>query len=141
MAINNPSLNTVFGARNTQATEGREDLPQAEFWANLGYVHGEGDNAKFISLPVGIALDTMKRNNVRNQSEFSRQMAASNDLLDQLLTEAGKLAPGDSVILPGDIAGLRLQLRRRSDPANAATAGDTNEFSRKLNFQAVAESK
>lgn len=138
MAITNPSLNTVFGARNTTANESREDLPQAEFWLNLGYEHGEGENTKFISLPVGIALDTMKRAAVRNQSDFSKQMAASNDLLDQVLAEAGKLEPGSSVLLPGECAGLRLQLRRRSDPNNAATGGDSNEYSRKLLFAEAA---
>jgi hypothetical protein len=132
----------TFGNRNAQrgaANGNRQDLPKAQFWLNFGYMAGEGDNEKFVSLPTGIPLDTMERVSVRSSNqEFAMYQAARNALLDQLLEAAAKLEPGDDYVINAD-GGLAIQIRRVNAEQAAPSTGSDNPFARKLfNVEAAA---
>lgn len=108
-------FNKLFGTAPTATASTpakSDDRPKAQFWLNIGYqangvIEGE-DAPRFISLPVGIPLDTMETlpTNSRNQV-FALQQAARNDLMAQLLEAAGKLQAGESKIV-----NLQIELRR-----------------------------
>jgi hypothetical protein len=126
----------TFGASSTTSTKSsapaanHSDKPKAKFWINLGYASGVMDdegNDRFVSLPVGIPLDTQDRlpTTSRNK-EFAAFQAARNDLLDQLMELAGGLEPGEDCILK-----LEVQLRRVNDEQPEASISD-NKFARKI---------
>lgn len=98
--------------------QSREDLPKAEFWLNIGYVSNVKDdegNDKFISLPMGIPLDTQELlpTNSRNV-DYAQMQAARNNLHEQIMKIAAQLQPGDETHL-----NLVVQLRRVNEEAPA----------------------
>lgn len=125
---------------NAAAKSGKpaaDDRPKAQLWLNIGYEvdvevrdpetgvsHPE---SRFISLPMGMPLDTMEKlpTNSSNQ-EFAALQAARNALLDQLLAKANTVAPGESVTI-----NLQVSLRRVRDEA-APIAAAENPFVRAL---------
>lgn len=123
MAINREE---IFGKKKSVASE----KEKAQFWLNIGYSSGvtdENGEEKFVSLPLGIPLDTQEHlaTNSKN-AEFAQFQAARNDLLDQLMEAAKSLAPGESRVVK-----LEVQLRRVNEEA-AAIPADQNMFARKL---------
>jgi hypothetical protein len=103
-----------------QAGEPVQQREAAQFWLNIGYFT-EIPNSQtgelepvFISLPFGIALDTMTRKSVERVSGFKLKLAVgANKLLDNLLAAGVKLEPGESKVLDiGEQSGLALELRR-----------------------------
>ncbi len=109
----------------------------AQIWLNIGYtvksaVAGEED--KFVSLPLGIAVDTQAHlaTNSKNES-FARFQQARNGLLDQLVELGKGLKPGEAKILAMGQNGLSIQLRRISDVAPELPA-EGNPFAVKLTF-------
>lgn len=121
-----------FGAPKAGNAAANQERPKSQFWLNIGYeaegAGKDGDDA-FVSLPVGIPLDTQERlpTNSSNK-DFAQMQAARNDLMDQLLEYAKALQPGEDVII-----GLRVQLRRvRED--QAVSVGEDNKFARRLAF-------
>lgn len=114
-----------------------ETRTKSEFWLNVGYVveidTDEGVVERFVSLPFGIPLDTMKPLEVSGNSDvFAYLRMAQNELLESLLEAANELKPGESrVIGAGDQ--LSIEIRRikgeRSDLKPSA-----NPFARKLQF-------
>ncbi|MFP3681450.1 hypothetical protein SB725_30690, partial [Pseudomonas sp. SIMBA_041] len=63
------------------------EAPKAQFWLNIGFVAEgtakpeEGKDDVFVSLPVGIPLDTMERLKTNSSNEeFAQLQAARNDL-------------------------------------------------------------
>lgn len=139
MAITNGPSNTSFrfGSRSNQQSSSI-DRPKAQIWANFGYqsdFQDEDGTYRFVSLSQGIPLDTIEDlpTNSRNEA-FAAFQAARNDLRDQLLEAATKLAPGQAVIVAEDPnTGLCVQIRRVSEEVTTPT-GDSNPFSRKLNL-------
>jgi hypothetical protein len=126
---------TTFGAPKAgNKAAANQERPKSQFWLNIGYVaEGAGKEGEdtFVSLPTGLALDTMEKlsTNSSNQ-EFAQLQAARNDLLDQLLAQAKDLKPGEDMIF-----NLQLQIRRvRED--QAVSTGEDNKFARKLAFAA-----
>jgi len=104
----------TFGAPKNESTapsNSRADQPKAQLWLNIGYTAvGAGDEGddRFVSLPVGIPLDTQEHVSTNSRNESYREfMSARNDLLDQIMTVAKDLAPGEDRIL-----NLQIQLRR-----------------------------
>lgn len=106
----------------SQATP--EARPQAELWLNVGYevphtsvVDGvKVQETRFISLPVGIPVDTMDHVATNQRSEDYRNLQhARNNLLDHILAKSQELKPGESVNL-----NLTIQLRRVDSPADQA---------------------
>lgn len=143
MAIQNQnSFGDRFGmsaARGNQRSNSRrdanEDLPQAEYWINIGYQvepNAEG-NYGFVSLPMGIPLDTMNEAVERvNNDELRQFRAAQNDLHRQLLEMASKLKPGEDAIFECD-NGLAIQVRRRNEEPEPGDIRD-NRFAKRLSF-------
>lgn len=126
----------TFGsfAQDQQATA-PEPRPEAQVWLNFGYesdpvtnrVTGEAET-KFVSLPVGIPLDTQKPIDKRNMSELQ---AAQNDLLSDLQEAAASLEPGEEreVIL--------VCRMRRINSNVAPTVGADSPFARKVELFSV----
>lgn len=122
------------GSQNVSSNSKTEDRPKAQYWLNVGYDSGiEDDDGKsrFVSLPTGIPLDTQEKlpTNSRN-AEFRAFQSARNKLLEQILSVAKSLAPGEEKIL-----NLSLQLRRVNEEAEDIPA-DENAFVRKLDLVA-----
>lgn len=131
-------FNKTFG--NNAATKSAapaaapSDKPKARFWLNVGYDSGvveEDGQSRFVSLPIGIPLDTQNRlpTNSRND-DFASFQAARNDLLDQLMEIANGLQPGEDKVLK-----LEVQLRRVNDEQPEASIS-TNKFARKISLLA-----
>jgi len=98
---------------------GRQDQPKAQVWINIGYYVGD----RFISLPVGIPLDTMEEVSTRSSNEEYRQMqAARNDLLNAIKGAASELPGGGERQL-----NLQIQLRR-VNAEQAPVDQSTNQF-------------
>lgn len=114
-----------------KATAG-QDRPKSQFWLNVGYVaEGEGKEGEdaFVSLPVGMALDSQEKLSTNSSNaEFAQLQAARNDLLDQLLALAEGLEPGEAKVFQLDV-----QIRRVRNEVEVPTDA-TNKFARKLNF-------
>jgi len=98
--------------------------PQAQLWLNVGYWVGEGEERRFVSLPVGIPLDTQEPLKIRGQSQDYNDFNESrNELLEMLIAEGMKLDPGAD-----DLVNLQIQVRRVAAPVEA-TKGDANTYS------------
>lgn len=130
------NFNKLFGTTAPKAGETAaksDDRPKAQYWLNIGYqadgiIEGE-DAPRFISLPVGIPLDTMETlpTNSRNQV-FALQQAARNDLMSQLLEAAGQLKSGESKIV-----NLQIELRRVNEDQGPVDTAHS-PFARKLDL-------
>lgn len=120
----------TFGQKKAGAD--KRDLPKAQFWLNVGYnveIDTEhGVESRFVSLPIGIPLDTQEKlpTNSRNQ-QFAQFQAARNDLMDQLLEIAQTLNPSEERIL-----NLEIQLRRVNE--ENAVSSTSNPFAKKLSI-------
>lgn len=123
----------TFG--NTKTTPAaKQDRPKAEYWLNVGYDSGVLDDngeSRFVSLAQGIPLDTIERlsTNGRNK-EFAAFQAARNDLLDQVMSVAQQLEPGQSVVIDTETS-LQIQIRRVSEDAAEIPVSE-NQFARQL---------
>lgn len=108
----------------TASASSNNDKPQAKLWLNIGI--GETD-ATFLSLPFGMALDTMPEGRISGSAEWQALMQRRNAMLKQLTEQLMlRLEPGHSIMLPA----LRVQARRVNDKvvAPTATAGETFNF-------------
>ena len=102
-----------------------QPLPESKLWLNLGYTK----NDKFISLPLGLAIDTMEPQVARGQNvEFNKQVAAQNGLLKALQDAGFKLEPGETQTIV-----LECQLRRVNEKMEIAD--EDNEFA--IDFSAL----
>lgn len=113
---------------STSTTKG-SDAPKAKFWLNVGYVAvgaAEDGSDRFVSLPVGIPLDTQEKvaTSSRNES-YAEFQAARNDLLDQIMEVAQGLKPGEDTII-----NLQLQLRRTQEEKAPVAMTEGNRFAR-----------
>lgn len=133
--------NPISGLGRTFGQFAKTDAPStsettrvnAQTWLNFGYMAGEGDSAKFVSLPVGIPLDTQKPLDMPRSAEFAKLQSARNDFLAQMQDAAAKLAPGEELIIGID-GGLCVQLRRVAGPAETPAADDSNPYAKKFSF-------
>lgn len=132
-------INTPFipGANNASNASNK---PKADVWLNVGYtvevdVLENGVTSKesrFVSLPFGIAFDTMELLNTNSQNVgFSAFQAARNDLHGQIMQVAKTMAPGEEKIIGGIAGGLQIQLRRVAAPIGAPVAS-SNPFMKAL---------
>ncbi len=148
------SLFRPMGAAASQTSN--EDKPKAEYWLNVGYcVDVEVEAAtkgkpavterRFVSLPVGIPLDTMELvpSNSRN-ANWAMFQTARNELRDDLLKGAAEaLKPGDDMIIAGDAedpTSLCLQIRRVGGEIEPV-ATENNPFSRKPKITIVPDAE
>jgi 2-methylcitrate dehydratase PrpD len=131
------TFDNTFGKRTqaAQAAAGTE-RPKAKFWLNIGYpveYQGEeGIETRFVSLPVGIPLDTQEQlpTNSRND-QFAAFQSARNDLLAQIMSVAESLKSGEEQTL-----NLTIQLRRVNDEL-APVKSENNPFSKKIELVAA----
>lgn len=119
-----------------KAAAASQEKPKAQFWLNIGYVAEgtakpeEGKDDMFVSLPIGIPLDTMEllKTNSSNP-EFNDLQGARNDLLSQILEHAkATLKPGEDLVF-----NIQGQIRRVKDETPPNT-GAANKFAAKLSF-------
>lgn len=118
MAINPPAL-FVPAAPVTGVKTNKEPTLN---WVNVGYdvVDDETGEVKFVSLRMGIALDSLQPKPSNSSNESYREFEAARDyLLAQLKDAATKLTPGQAIDLP-----LKVQLRRVSDAKEQAAPGE-----------------
>lgn len=114
----------TFGAGSNSAPATSSDRPASQFWLNVGMTAGEGDKERFVSLPMGIALDNQKPIAIRGSNEdYNAFTGARNDLLEQLQTLAATLEPGGEAII-----GLQVQLRRVNDAVEAPVVDENNGY-------------
>ncbi len=130
---------TLFGDRSTNLPGGvstsRKDLPKAQLWMNIGYVMAvtvtladgtSEDREEFVSLPVGIPLDTQEPKAITGTSDiYRKRVAAQNKLLEDAQKLGAELKPGEDAII-GDRTGLCIQIRRISEE-QAAPSVDESE--------------
>lgn len=126
-------FNTTFGKNSAPAAsdKSKDARPKSQLWLNIGYDSGVPDETtggtKFVSLPVGIPVDTQEKlsTNSRNK-EYAAFQAARNDLMEQILSVGKSLAAGEERIL-----NLQIQLRRVNDEAEEIPS-EENQFVKKL---------
>jgi hypothetical protein len=133
MAIDMQITKKTFGARSAAATAPKNERPKAQFWLNFGYLTPagvEGEDDRFVSLPMGIPLDTMEKLSTKSSNaDFAQFQAARNDLLDQIIEAASVLEPGQDYVIAAD-GGLAVQVRRVSEEAAAPPVDATNRYAR-----------
>ena len=128
----------TFGAM-ASAPEGKADQPKAEVWINLGYevqvpIEDGGTETRFVSLPVGIALDTQKPIDIKTRSpELAQLQAHQNQLLEDLQKHAEGLAPGEETLV-----NLQIQIRRVKDPVGTVAADGASPYARPIDFTVMA---
>lgn len=112
------------------------DKPKAVLWLNVGYhievevTAADGTTSmenRFVSLPLGIPVDTMQflPENMQNPG-FAAFQAARNQLLKLVIAAGANLGDGEERPIA-----LELQLRKVSAP-QAPVAPDTNPFLKPL---------
>lgn len=128
----------TFGSRmnvTDQTNTSRKDLPKADVWINIGVATGD-ETYPFISLPMGIPLDTMEPLAVRGNDDFRQFTSARNDLLAQLQEAAAGLEPGTDMIIETE-GGLAIQVRRVAAEVAEAPI-EENRFAVNLGFKRAA---
>ncbi len=103
-----------------------EDKVKSQLWVNVGYsIEVEGELI-FVSIPMGIPVDSIKElpTNTRN-AEYNLLNQARNQLLADITAGAEDLESGESHILE-----LEVQLRRIDKEADPLPATSNNPFIR-----------
>lgn len=128
----------LFQSTQSQRTS-QNERPQADVWLNVGYyvpVYDEEGNqvdTKFVSLRLGIPIDTMELEAVPppngNNEDYRALIEAKNALQIQLKEAGAKLQPGQGV--PVD---LELQLYRRANREHAPIPAEKNPYLRKISI-------
>lgn len=135
MSITNSTFSANFP--KSRAPKNENFVP-AKFWLNIGYeveypVDGDTTEMRFLSLPMGIGLDTQEKVATNSQSEvYAAFQTARNELHEQLMAVANTLKPGEAKIVSRDpVTGLCTQLRRVNDE-KPAIKSDVNPFTKSL---------
>lgn len=131
------NLNFNFGSKAQQATSApatKTDRPKADLWINIGYhitYEKDGEQVtKFVSLPVGIPLDTIEALPVKGSNEeWKALQAARNNLMEQLIGAGKELKPGEEM----DIGELTIQLRRVNEEGETISP-EANPLAKVLSF-------
>jgi hypothetical protein len=116
----------LFGNKNNNAAEtsNKKDRPKAQFWLNVGLVKEVNGDEVFLSLPLGIPLDTQDALDTRSSNkEFAMMQAARNSIVEQLKEYAETMSPGEDVLID-----LKVQLRRVKETTEVSTKPDENPF-------------
>ena len=103
-----------------------EDKPKSQLWVNVGYTQVVNGVDVFVSVPMGIPLESVKElvTNTRNV-EFNQLNQARNQLLADILAASEDLEPGQDHTLE-----LEVQVRRIDKEADPLPAGSVNPFLR-----------
>lgn len=122
---------SLFGA-GAQAPAATNEKAPAKVWLNIGYtvdakqmVDGEMKTVQqFVSLPVGIPLDTMVAIALPKgkNKDYRNLVAARNVLMKKLQEISEKLEAGEDTLVP-----LQIQMRR-VDAEVEAVGEDENQY-------------
>ena len=110
------------------ASSTKEERIPAKFWLNIGYevdiTGSDGtEETRFVSLPMGVALDTMQHKKPgKITSETGQIISAGNTLLDDLIKAAQAIPAGGT-----QIVNLQIQIRHVAEPT--VLAASDNPFS------------
>lgn len=100
------------------------DLPEADVYLNIVFKsQDDKGEALYISLPRGIAIDTMEPVPLTTNAEFNVLVEGKNQFLEQIQLLAAQLEPGEERIIAETPVGICLQLRRRKAIASTGAAG------------------
>lgn len=133
-AAGTPRTFGSFSAAAPATAPSTVERVNAQTWLNIGYTAKDANGEdKFVSLPVGIPLDTQKMLDMPRSPAFAQLQAARNDLLEQLQQQANSLEPGEDIVIDAG-GGLQIQLRKVSGPAETPAVDDSNPLARKFNF-------
>jgi hypothetical protein len=101
-----------------------QERPKADIWMNLGQLVDEDGEEVFVSIPTGVAIDTMSPNKVGNpNSKMGKRLRLGNKFHQQLIEKGSDLEPGETVYFT-----IVAELRRvNTDESRAATAEPLNE--------------
>lgn len=122
----------IFNQNNT--TYPVAERPQAQHWLNIGKSMpvvnektGETET-KFISIPVGIPLDTMEAMETNgNSKSWNEQVGVKNAILKFLQEGAAKLSPGEGEL----VEGLEIQIYSKGEKT-APVADSENSLLKQL---------
>ena len=124
--INNTNTNNAIDAfiSNSRKTiTNTDERASAKVWLNIGFISEYKDeNGKnvFISLPKGIALDTMPDVKVGNKdSDYNSILSTKNELKAMLLKAAEGMAPGERQVI-----NLSVELYKVSEPVERESTAD-----------------
>ena len=105
---------------------------RAKLWLNVGYEV----NGRFVNLPIGMPVDTMKPTEVKGQNEdWVKFQTARNQLLEALQHYGMSLAPGEEV----EVSTLVIRLRRVNEDLEVSKA--ENEYAVDLASMLMGGSK
>ena len=116
-----------FGAKApAKTTTIVEEKVKSQLWVNVGYSVEVNGELVFVSIPMGIPLDSIKElpTNTRN-AEYNLLNQARNQLLADIASGAEDLEAGESHVLE-----LEVQLRRIDKEPDPLPTGSTNPFLR-----------
>lgn len=107
-------MKTVNFVSNNTTTESR---PEAQIYLNICYGNGE------VTLPFGLALDTMPDQAISGSAEWQNQVLARNKFKTQLLEFIkANCKPGETIKLTG----VSLQARVKNQKVETSTVDDMN---------------
>ena len=103
-----------------------EEKVKSQLWVNVGYTQVVNGIDVFVSVPMGIPLDSVKElvTNTRNV-EFNQLNQARNQLLADILAASEDLEPGQDHTLE-----LEVQVRRIDKEPDPLPTGSVNPFLR-----------
>lgn len=113
--------NASAQAMATAQTNQAERIP-ATIYANIGYWDVINGEDVFISLPIGLGVDTMRPAKITGRNEGYRELVRrKNRLLELLLGAAEQLEPGEEQVI------AELQVQVRKIPADDSTEHPVEE--------------
>lgn len=118
--------NFINNSRKTVTTN--EERVNAKVWLNIGFISEykdeDGKNI-FISLPKGIALDTMPDVKVGNKdSDYNSILSTKNELKQMLLKAAESMAPGERQVI-----NLSVEIYKVAEPVERESTADKSGLS------------
>lgn len=131
----------VIGA-NLQGQSQKDERPKSKFWLNIGYnVKNGSEDGKsdlFVSLNYGIPLDSVEKLKIAGSNKhYQSLLGARNTLLEDLMSVAQTMQPGETLIIGGsDDGGLAIQLRHVNEEV-AEIDPDHNPLVRRFGMPVV----
>lgn len=129
--INNNTTNNAIDAFISNSRKNittNDERASAKVWLNIGFISEykdeDGKNI-FISLPKGIALDTMPDVKVGNKdSDYNSILSTKNELKQMLLKAAESMAPGERQVI-----NLSVELYKVAEPIERESTADKSGLS------------
>lgn len=120
LSAKNASFGSSFNIKNNTSDDYQvidsKDKPLAMCWINIGiFITNKKGEKEFVSLPVGIPVDTMRRGKEPSvNSEYASRIRKQNQLLDDALSIFDDMDAGD-VLFPDNVTVQFLKRRDAED--------------------------